>query len=217
MALRINVGCGDAPTQGWRNFDNSLSVRVSKIPFLPDILHKLGFLEDLQYRLMKLAHDNDIEYGDVTKGLPVKDGSVDVLYSSHMLEHLDRNEANTFLKEAFRILRPGSIIRIVVPDIQKQVAQYNDLGDADAFIEATLLCGPRPRSLAQRLRLLLIGTRLHQWMYDGKSLCRLLEKHGFVKAEVLPAGQTRIEGYEPLDLRERFSESVYVEAEKPND
>lgn len=166
---------------------------------------------------MKCAHDNDIEYGDVTKGLPVKDGSVDVLYSSHMLEHLDRNGANTFLKEAFRMLRPGSIIRIAVPGIKKQVAQYNDRGDADAFIEATLLCGPRPRSVAQRLRLLLIGNRHHQWMYHGNSLCHLLEKHGFVKAEVLPAGQTRIEGHEPLNLRERFSESVYVEAEKPND
>lgn len=217
MALRINIGCGQAATQGWRNFDNSLSVRVSGIPFLPDILQKLGFLEDLQYQFMKFARHNDIEYGDVIKGLPVKDGSVDVLYSSHMLEHLDRNEANAFLKEAFRMLRPGSIIRIAVPDIKKQVARYNDLGDADAFMEATLLCGPRPRSLAQRLRLLLIPDSRHRWMYDGNSLCHLLEKHGFVKAEVLPAGRTRIEGYEPLNLWERFSESVYVEAEKPND
>lgn len=177
-------------------------------------MQKLGFLESSQYQFIRFAGENDIEYGDATKGLPIKDSSVDVLYSSHMLEHLDRNEAAKFLKEVFRILSPGGIIRIAVPDIKKQVAQYNESGDADAFIEATHLCVPRPRSLAQRLRLLLVGTRNHQWMYDGNSLSRLLQKLGFVNAEVLPAGQTKIHGHEAIDLQERACESVYVEAEK---
>lgn len=214
MVVRVNIGCGQTPTRGWKNLDNSLSLHLSRIPLLPDLLHKLGFLDTFQYRFIRFARENDIDYGDAAKGLPIQSDSVDVLYSSHMLEHLDRNEADRFLKEVFRVLRPGGIIRIAVPDIKKQVAQYNESGDADAFIEATHLCVPRPRSLVQRLRLLLVGTRHHQWMYDGNSLSRLLQKHGFVKAEVLPAGQTRIHGHEPLDLQERCSESVYVEAEK---
>lgn len=53
------------------------------------------------------------------------------------------------------------------------------------------------------------------WMYDGKSLTKLLGKLGFVEVEVMPAGQTKISAHEPLDLQERVSESVYVEAEKP--
>ena len=216
MALRINIGCGQTPTRGWRNFDNSLSLRLSKIPLLPDFLLKLKFLERPQYQFIRFARETMIEYGDATKGLPVQDESLDVLYSSHMLEHLDRNEADKFLKEAFRVLRPGGIVRIAVPDIKKKVEQYIESGDADAFIESTRLCVPRPRSLAQRLRLLLVGTRNHQWMYDGNSLCRLLQKHGFVETEVLPAGQTKISGHEPLDLQEGASESVYVEAEKPS-
>lgn len=216
MALRINLGCGQTPTRGWRNFDNSLSLRLSLVPLLPDFLLKLKFLESSQYQFILFARENDVEYGDATKGLPIQDKSVDVLYSSHMLEHLDRNEADMFLKEAFRVLRPSGIIRIAVPDIKKQVQRYNESDDADAFIEATHLCAPRPRSLAQRLRLLLVGTRNHQWMYDGNSLSRLLQKHGFVKTEVMPSGQTKIRGHEPLDLQERASESVYVEAEKPS-
>jgi predicted SAM-dependent methyltransferase len=215
MGLRINLGCGQTPTQGWRNFDNSLSLRLSKIPLLPDLLQKLGFLESSQGQFIRFARENDIEHGDATKGLPLQDESVDVLYSSHMLEHLDRNEAEKFLMEAFRVLHPGAIIRIAVPDIKKQVSHYNECGDAGAFIEATHLCVPRPRSLAQRLRLLFVGTRHHQWMYDGNSLSALLQKHGFVKAEVMPVGQTKIHDHEPLDLQERASESVYVEAEKP--
>ena len=40
-----------------------------------------------------------------------------------MLEHLDSDEADMFLKEAFRLLRRGGLIRIAVPDIRKQVAK----------------------------------------------------------------------------------------------
>jgi hypothetical protein len=116
---------------------------------------------------------------------------------------------------AFCLLRPGGIIRIAVPDIKIRVAQYNETGDADALISGTHLCVPRPKSAAQRLQFLLVGNRHHQWMYDGPSLRRLIEKHGFIKAQVMPAGQTKIDDYAPLDLQERASESVYVEAEKP--
>lgn len=135
---------------------------------------------------------------------------------SHDFEHLDRNEVVKFMNEALRVLRPGGIIRLAAPDISKQIEQYNESGDADVFIEATHLCVARPKSLAQRLQLLLVGTRHHQWMYDGNSLARLLQKHGFVKTEVMPAGQTKIQDHSSLDLHERAPESVYVEAEKPN-
>lgn len=133
-----------------------------------------------------------------------------------MLEHLDRNEADKFLKEVYRVLCPNGIIRIAVPDIKKQIAKYNDSGDADAFVEATHMCVPRPTSLAQKIRFLLVGTRHHQWMYDGNSLCRLLQKHGFIEAEVMPVGKTKIPESGSLDLQERSSESVYVEAKKPS-
>lgn len=214
MGLRVNVGCGQTPTPGWRNFDNSLGVRLVRIPFLPGLLQGLGVLEGSQQQFIRFARENEIEYGDASRGLPIPDRSVDVLYSSHMLEHLDKDEAGAFFKEAIRVLRPGGIIRIAVPDIKKQVTRYNESGDADAFIEATHLCVSRPRSLVQKLRLLLVGARHHQWMYDGNSLSMLLRAHGFIRTGVMPAGQTGIRNYEPLDLEERAAESVYVEAEK---
>lgn len=120
--VRINIGCGQTPTKGWRNFDNSFSLRPSnsKIPLLPDILHRLGFVENSQYQFVKFARENDIEYGDATKGLPLNQESCEVVYSSHMLEHLDRNGADEFLKEAYRVLCPNGIIRIAVPDIKNK-------------------------------------------------------------------------------------------------
>ncbi len=212
--LRVNVGCGQSPISGWRNFDNSLSLRFSKIPLLPKLLRILGIIKEDQYNFIKFIRSNKIGYGDAAGRLPLSDGSVDVLYSSHMIEHLDRTEADKFLREAFRILRVGGIVRLAVPDLKKHVEQYIRSGDADAFLEGTFLCAPHPQTITQRLQSIVVGARHHHWMYDGSSLSKLLEKHGFVNSRILQAGETHIENYELLDLFERASESVYVEAEK---
>jgi len=58
--LRINIRCGQTPTRDWVNFDNSFSLRLSKLPLLPDILHKLRFLDDAQYQFIKFARKNYI-------------------------------------------------------------------------------------------------------------------------------------------------------------
>jgi hypothetical protein len=52
-------------------------------------------------------------------------------------------------------------------------------------------------------------------MYDGPSLCRLLEQQGFRDVRVWPAGETGIPIPGDLNLRERSPESVFVEARKP--
>ena len=213
--IRINVGCGQNPIKGWRNFDNSLSVRLAMLPFLAELLAKIRMLNTAQYDFIRFARSHLIEYGDVAKGLPLLNGCADVLYSSHMLEHLDRSEAAVFLKEARRVLRSGGIIRLAVPDIRKQIQQYMESGDADSFIAATRLCQERPRTGSQRLRVLLVGPRNHQWMYDGVSLCRLLSMHGFIDPTIMQLDETNIQNPGPLDLRERLSESVYVEALNP--
>ena len=70
----------------------------------------------------------------------------------------------------------------------------------------------RPRSLARRLQVALVGPRHHLWMYDGGSLVRLLLRAGFREAVVLPAGRTTIAAPDTLNLAERAEESVYVEA-----
>lgn len=213
--MRINVGCGQTPTKGYRNFDNSLSLRLSKFSLLPVLLMKAGLLDQSQFKFVQFARAHSIEYGDATKGLPIANGSVDVLYSSSMLEQLDQKEAAAFLKEARRILCSGGIIRLSTPDIRKQVQQYIESNDADAFISATNLTQPRPRTIAQRLRILLVGTRHQQWVYDGISLSRLLQRHGFRDPKILKAGETTIDNPQSLDLNERNSGYVYIEAKNP--
>jgi len=52
------------------------------------------------------------------------DGSVDAIYHSHLLEHLARADARTFLLECHRMLRPGGILRVAVPDLEQIARQY---------------------------------------------------------------------------------------------
>lgn len=167
-----------------------------------------------QVAFVECAGRERLEWADARR-LPCPDSSVEVLYSSHMLEHLDQAEAALFLREAFRVLRPGGVIRIAVPDLRRLVRNYLVAGDANEFIAGTNLTAPKARSFAQRLRLALVGPRHHHWFYDGQSLCQLLEGSGFTNAIDLPAGKTGIPDPAGLDLRERESESLYVEATKP--
>jgi predicted SAM-dependent methyltransferase len=212
---RLNIGCGMTPTAGWRNLDNSLSIRIAKWGPLGSILHKIGLISTPSLNNIRFCQANNIEWADASKRIPADPNSIEIIYSSHMLEHLDRVEATSFLREAHKVLKNGGILRIAVPDIKMKIEHYEQSQDADEFVDSTHMCIPRPRTFAQRARLLLVGTRHHQWMYDGNSLSRLLIKSGFKDPKVLKAGDTTIVNPGPLDLAERAEESVYVEAIKP--
>jgi hypothetical protein len=132
-----------------------------------------------------------------------------------MIEHLDRREAQAFLREVRRILRPGGIVRLAAPDLTRLVKDYLTTGDADEFIASTHMAQARPTGIAKRARSALIGPRNHLWMYDGRSLSRLLRDAGFADVAIMPAGETNITEHGCLDLKERADESVYVEAIEP--
>lgn len=211
---RVNIGCGPTPTRGWLNFDNSLSVRLAHYSWLAVVLAKLGLLTEGQKDLVSASSNNGILWANAARHIPVPDKSVEVLYTSHMMEHLDREEVRLFLREVYRVLAQHGIVRIAVPDLRKLVDQYAVEGDADSFIERTYLTRQRPRTLLDRMKYLIVGDRWHLWMYDGPSCCRLLSAMGFKEPRVVEPGSTVIAQPEALDLFERADESVYVEAFK---
>jgi predicted SAM-dependent methyltransferase len=212
---RVNIGCGQSPTPGWRNYDNSLSVRLARRPLLAGLCERAGLIGRNQREFIAFAKAHRIEWADSTKHIPLPAGSVEVLYSSHMVEHLDSEEARSFLAEARRVLKPGGVIRLALPDLRKLVDYYQATGDADEFLHRTYLCHRKPKSLVERLKQALVGNREHYWMYDAASLTKLLASAGFVNVRVLPAGRTHIADPGGLDLYERDDESVYVEANNP--
>ena len=60
----------------------------------------------------------DVIAWDLRKGIPFPDNNFDVVYHSHLLEHLAKNEAEKFMYDCFRVLSPGGILRVVVPDLE---------------------------------------------------------------------------------------------------
>jgi SAM-dependent methyltransferase len=169
MKIRINIGCGQSPTPGWHNYDNSPAIWIGKSRFVAGALTMLGLLDRGNLSYIDYCCRNDIKYADAIKRIPYPDGSVSVIYSAHMLEHLDRAEARRFLQECYRALEAGGILRIAVPDLLPLARAYVAGGSADAFLSSYVLELDKPCGLAARLQ----------------------------------------------NLRERDSESVYVEGRKP--
>ena len=61
---------------------------------------------------------------DILKGIPFPDSSFDAVYHSHLLEHLPQDHVPPFLRECFRVMKPGGLLRVVVPDLEGIVASY---------------------------------------------------------------------------------------------
>lgn len=70
--------------------------------------------------------DASVRAHDVTTGLPFPDAGFDVVYHSHLLEHMARDRAPALLAECRRVLRPGGTIRVVVPDLEAIIELYRD-------------------------------------------------------------------------------------------
>jgi SAM-dependent methyltransferase len=208
--MRINIGCGQTPTPGWKNYDNSLSVRLARVPGITRILALARLRNQLEFA--QFARSAGIEWADAVRRIPLANGSADVVYSSHMFEHLHPHDAVSFLRETHRVLRPGGLLRLALPDLATLVRDYLRDLDADAFVSRLLLATPPDHGTIGRLKTLISGHRHHLWMYDGPSLVRLVTRNGFGQAVVLPPGKTQIPDPGELDLAERSDESVYVEA-----
>src|SRR5680860_1111425 len=73
---------------------------------------------------MDLFPSSGIKKINVKKRLPFLDDEVDVIYHSHLLEHLEKQDAMKFMLECHRILKHNGIMRIAVPDLQAICKQY---------------------------------------------------------------------------------------------
>ena len=113
------------------------------------------------------------------KKLSFKNNTADIIYSSHMLEHLSKIKAAEFIKECFRVLKKDGILRIVVPDLKKNINQYLVDQDADQFLKNSMILSPPLLTLKDKLFILFFGYRHHQYMYDSKSIIKLISNVGF--------------------------------------
>jgi predicted SAM-dependent methyltransferase len=101
--------------------------------------------------------------------LPFDDGSASLVYASHVLEHFDRLSYREVLKEWFRVLAPGGVLRLAVPDFAACASIYYEQGLKDGL---TGLVG-----------LIVGGQRdeydFHKMIFDEPFLTKALLETGF--------------------------------------
>ena len=118
--VKVNIGSGPDGLSNWENLDWGMLAFLGKAPLLQKAFVFFGLLPA---SYVKKWPPNLILH-DCKKKLPFKNNSVDFLYTSHFVEHLKRYEAVDFLKDCFRILKLGGVLRICVPDIEKISKKY---------------------------------------------------------------------------------------------
>jgi predicted SAM-dependent methyltransferase len=97
------------------------------------------------------------------------DGSVDLIYAAHVLEHFGRHEVEAVLKGWLRVLKPGGLARIAVPDFSAVAALYEQEGLQDGFSGLVgLVCGGQRNQYD-----------FHKIIFDEAFLSSLLMKVGF--------------------------------------
>lgn len=56
---------------------------------------------------------------DVTRDVPLSDSSCEVVYHSNLIEHIRRADVMRFMRECYRVLKPGGILRVATPDLEQ--------------------------------------------------------------------------------------------------
>ena len=239
----LNLGCS-SKTSDYKNVTNidwSLKLLLKKNYFLKFIAYLL-LSEERKNKIEQLP--NNILVHNLSKGIPFKNNSIDVVYHSHLLEHIDRKYVNKFLLEVKRVLKPGGIHRIVVPDFNYLCMQYlnnfelslkekkyqkkgdqliSDIIEQSVRKEASGASMQKP--IIRFLENILLGDarkrgETHQWMYDKFNLTYFLQEAGFKEIKQKSFNTSDILNWSKykLDLNENDNEykngSLYMEAKK---
>lgn len=147
---------------------------------------------------------------DLREPLPFAAESVAIVYSEHYFEHLEYpDQAINFLQESIRILQPGGLFSVGVPDTEWPIRSYVN-EDQTYFRFARQhwhpdWCNTRMHSLNYHFR----QGREHKYAYDFETLAQVLGEAGFVSVVRRP--------FDPsLDDERRERGTLYVDASKPS-
>ena len=143
------------------------------------------------------------------KKLPFKANSLKRIYSEHVLEHVSYDLGVFFLKEAYRSLQQGGVIRIAMPDLDTLIDGYqNDWRKFD------WISWPDFSFIKTRAEMINIAFRWwgHQHLYNKEELARALIEAGFTTFNFVERNQGNFEDLRGLETR--LDSTLIVEAEK---
>ena len=218
--MKLNLGCGHIRPKGWVNTDSSLNSLLQSFPLGAVLARLLG---------RRSYNDQKAKYMNLNKKWrSFKDNSVNVVYASHLFEHLTQKSASLLLSEAYRTLIPGGVIRLVMPDLYANAKAYVAAVDRDdekatEHFMWVLNLHKEGQYPAGHFLHDLIGwwqgwPHQHKYMYDYKSLAKMMKQVGFVDMRASNFGDS--DYIKEIKEVERpgetgYEHSIYIEAKKP--
>lgn len=240
----LNLGCGDktSASEDVINIDWSIYHKIKTNPLLR--LTVLPFLDGERRKTYDSLPTNVMAH-DLKKGIPFPDNYADVVYHSHVFEHIPRQHTRTFLKEVRRVLKPGGVHRIVLPDMEelctillnhlkacdldpsKKARHDNCIDDIiGQCLQEESVGTANQRGLRKFAERVLLGSarkrgQTHEWMYDRVTLGMLLEACGFEDVQVMKYNTSQVEVWNEIGLdvnadnTQYKRKSLYLESKKP--
>jgi predicted SAM-dependent methyltransferase len=150
--------------------------------------HLEGFIHIDRDHLKHIDHPGT-DLGDLAI---FSDNSVDLIYTCGSFEYYDRDEALDVLNEWRRVLKPGGVLKISVPNFESIVKVYQSHGDLNGIGILGPLYGKWDLSDGSSV--------YHRTVYDQRSLSKLLEGVGFSKIRLYNAHEFLPEDYDDYSL-----------------
>jgi predicted SAM-dependent methyltransferase len=144
---------------------------------------------------------------DIRDGLPLEDESIDYAVSIHALPEIPYPELVPTLEELRRVLKPGGVLRLALPDIEKGFEAYRG-GDRDYF----LVPDEEWSKLGSKFIVQMIWYGYSRTLFTPDFAQELLQKAGFSQVAGCAFKQTRSAYPEIVELDNRERESLFVEA-----
>lgn len=205
---KLHIGCGLNFQPDWINLDGSWNARLAKFPKIKKLARVIKLVPQKQ---LDIDWSPDILIHDVRGKLPFEDSSISVVYASHLLEHLYLEEAKKLLRECYRVLGQGGVLRMMVPDLGEIVLEYTNNSTkekgmlrADVLVQNLHFSDPNPPSggFIYKLYSHYKDFHTHKWMYDEESLINYFNEAGFKDVKRMSVRESAIEDIKTIEIRD---------------
>lgn len=212
--IKVNLGCGHIQPQGWVNVDGSNRAKLAHyLPWVDNLLVKLGILSRTDFG----PHTT---IANLFKPLPFQTGSVRAIYCGEVLEHFKPSDMRRLLDECIRVLAPGGVFRLCVPDchhfFHKYIAEVDRVRalPRDQWDDTQIrkLMGVFFADICVEKRLFSSMGHYHKWGYDEVQMCLELQRAGMTNVARRNYLDSAIQGINEVETREK--EFLIIEGTK---